>query len=104
MATLATATAFEDDVLDAMQTVEDALLRSLRAVIDGLEPLLKLLPEPPYGELVPAPAEMVKHVFVFINKVVANQRDFATKLVELLPAKAVGPVPTVKPAPKAQAA
>ncbi|SRR5579871_7057743 len=106
MATLATATAFEDDVLDAMKTVEDATLRSLRAVLDGLEPLLKLLPEMPYGELVPAPAELVKHVFVFVNKLVANQRDFASKLVELLPAKdgRIGPSATVKPASKAQAA
>jgi len=77
MAAPATVTAFEDDVLGALSTIEDAVLRSVRYVVASVEPVTKLM---------------------------ANQREFATKLVELLPTKVETPAPKVWSTPKARAA
>jgi len=104
MSTLATATKFEDDVLRALNTVEDAALRTLRYVGEAVEPITKLMAEPPLGGQVPAPADVVDHMFVFVDKLVTNQREFAMKLVELLPTRVDAPAPKVKSAPKARAA
>ncbi len=104
MSTLVTATAFEDDLLDALQTLEDAVLRTVRSVVEGVEPITKLMPELPFGDQVPAPSDLVDHTFGFIDKLVANQREFAVKLVALLPIKVEAPAARVKAAPKAHAA
>jgi len=105
MATLTTATAIEDDVLEAMKSIQDAVLRTVHYVVEGVEPITKLMPELPFDDQRPAPADVVKHTFVFVDKLVANQREFALKFVELLPVKVVEPpARAVKAAPKAQAA
>ena len=104
MATLATATAIEGDVLDVMTSIEDAVLRTVQHVVEGVEPITKLTPELPFGDQVPMPADVVKHVFAFVDKVVVNQREFALKLVDLLPIKVEAPTRPAKVAPKAQAA
>jgi len=101
--TLTTVTAFEDDVLGALSTVEDAVLRSVRYVVTSVEPVTKLMAEPRFGDQVPVPADIVDHTFAFVDKLVANQREFVLKLVELLPLKVETPAPMVRSTPKARA-
>jgi hypothetical protein len=100
---LATATAVEDNVLDTMKMAEDAAVHTARTFVEGFEPIIKWLPELPAGGLVPAPADIVDHGFGFVDRLVANLRDFATTLVAMLPKVEVGPT-AVKAAPKAHAA
>jgi hypothetical protein len=102
---LTTATAIEDNVLDAMKMAEDVVIHIARTVTDGFEPIVKLLPELPLGGLVPAPAEAVDHTFGFVDRLVVNVRDFAKQFIDVLPIKAQAGSPrTLKSSQKAQAA
>jgi hypothetical protein len=56
------------------------------------------------GGLMPTPAEVVDHTFGFVDRLVANLREFNTKLVALLPATVKTGPASVKASPKAQAA
>jgi len=104
MITFTAVTAFEDDVLGALSTIEDAVLRSVRHVVASVEPVTKLMAEPPFGDQFPVPADVVDHAFAFVDKLVANQQEFAMKLVELLPTKVGAPAPNVGSIPNARAA
>jgi hypothetical protein len=101
---LATATAVEDSVLDTMKMAEDVVIHTAHSFAEGFEPITKLLPELPLGGLVPAPAEVVDHTFGFVDRLEANLRDFANRLVALFPVKVEARPTAVKASPKAQAA
>jgi hypothetical protein len=102
---LTTATAVEDNVLDTMQMAEDVVVRTARIFAEGFEPITSLGPELPLGGFVPAPAEVVDHSFVFINRLLANLRDFTDRLTEVLPIRYEAASPrAVKASAKAQAA
>jgi hypothetical protein len=101
---LATVTAVEDNVLDTMKLAEDAVVRTARTWAEGFEPITERLPEFPTGSLMPTPAEVIDHAFGFVDRLVANLRDFNTRLVALLPATLKTGPAAVKAPPKAQAA
>ncbi len=103
MTLLNTASAVETNVLDTMTMVEDAVLRSTRALVEGIEPA-KWMPLRPASSLLPTAPETVEHTFAFVDRVVANVRQFTTEFVDLLPAWAEPHTPAVKSAPKAHAA
>ena len=102
---LATATAVEDNVLDTMKMAEDAVSHTVRTLVEGFEPVTKLLPEVPVGGLLPTPAEVVDHTFGFVDRLTANVRDFMKSFIEMLPVKVAAQSPrAMKSSPKSQAA
>jgi hypothetical protein len=101
---LDTATAVESNVLDCITMAEDVVLHTARTVAEAFEPLTKGQPELPRVDMLPTAAEVVDHTFGFVDRLVANLRDFTMKLVGVFPIK-VEARPTAMKAPsKAQAA
>ena len=105
MTLLVTARAMEDNVLDAMNMAEDAVLRTTRPFAEAFEPVTRRMPTLPTNALLPAPAELVDNGFDFIERLTANQQDFTNRLLEVLPMNFETSTPKVaKASPKAHAA
>jgi len=91
----------EDQVLDLLRQAEEAIVSAVASVARAVAPLVPELPAVP-GRL-PTATEVVDASFGFAERLLANQKRFATKLVD-----AAGPVlsegatppPAPKPAPK----
>jgi hypothetical protein len=102
---LTTATAVEDNVLDTMHATEDAVLRTARLLAEEFEPLTERVPEFPAGGFVPAPAEVVDHSLAFVDRLWANLREFADRLVDVMPLRHPAATPkSAKPTAKPHAA
>jgi hypothetical protein len=102
---LTTAAAVEDNVLETMQMTEDAVLRTARLLAEEFEPFTKSVPELPVGGFVPAPAEVVDHGLAFVDRLWANLREFAGRLVDVMPiGHEAGTSKTVKAPAKPHAA
>jgi hypothetical protein len=104
MSTLTTASAVEDYVLDVTKAAEDLVIRTARTITDELQPLTKSWLERPSTPFGPAPREILDHTFGFVDRVVANLREFSSQLVVLLPDQAEAHPTSVKTASKAHAA
>jgi hypothetical protein len=102
---LTTATAVEDNVLDALHMTEEAVLRTARVLAEEFEPVAKHVPEFSVGGFVPAPAEVVDHSLAFVDRLWANLREFTDRLVDVVPLTHEPPTPRrVKTSAKPQAA
>jgi hypothetical protein len=51
------------------------------------------VPEFPVGGFVPAPAEVVDHSLAFVDRLWANLREFADRLVDVMPIRHTQPTP-----------
>jgi len=96
----------EKQILDAIRTGEDAVVKTVQSWVEAGRRVAPNLFSLPYPEQLPAPAEVIDHVYGLVDEFVTSQRDFAKKLLG-----AVQPVlattsstPSVKAAPKAAAA
>jgi len=96
MDVLELATSAEDQVFDVLNTAEQIVVDALKSVADVLEPLAIEVPVP-FADQLPTATQVVDHAFNLAEKVLANQRSFAHKLLALSPYTGA----TVKPAPKA---
>jgi hypothetical protein len=86
------ATAIQDQVLDAMKVGEGAVLSALKSVSDKAGPVTARWPKPPFADRMPASSEVVGSAFDLAGKVLAHQKDFAVKLLDAV-------TPGSKPAP-----
>jgi hypothetical protein len=82
MSVLETATNVQDQVLDAIKTSQDALLSAVKAVADNAAPLTEKLPAAPFASQLPSGVDVVNTAFGFAEKLLANQKEFTTKLIE----------------------
>jgi len=82
MAVLEAATNMQDQVLDAIKTGQDAILSAVKTVAENSAPLTDKLPAAPFADQLPDSVEAVNAVFGFIEALLANQREFALKLIE----------------------
>lgn len=97
---LETTSSVQNQVLDALKSGEDAVLSAIQQVAGAVEPVLEPVADrvrqAPFAEQIPPAKDVVDQWFSFAEKVLANQKQFALKLVDTF-------VPTVapaKPAPK----
>src|ERR1700675_4977064 len=101
MSVVGRATNVQDQVLDAIKTSQDALLSAVKAVAENTAPLTApltdKLPAAPFANQLPDGVDVVNTAFGFAQKLLANQQEFTTKLIEAYrPAKS-----TTKSVPKA---
>jgi hypothetical protein len=90
MSVLATATNVQDQVLDAINTGQDAVLSAVKAVAENIAPLTDKLPAAPFANQLPERVDLVNTAFGFAQRLLANQQEFTTKLIEAYrPAKSV---------------
>jgi hypothetical protein len=82
MTVLETATGVQDQVLDAIKTSQDALLAAVKAVAENTTPLTDKLPAAPFASQLPDGTNVINTAFGFAEKLLANQKEFTTKLIE----------------------
>jgi hypothetical protein len=82
MTVLETATEVQDQVLDAIKTGQDALLAAVTVVAENTTPLTDKLPAAPFANQLPDGVAVVNTAFGFAEKLLANQKEFTTKLIE----------------------
>jgi hypothetical protein len=97
---LETTSSVQNQVLDALKSGEDAVLSAVKQVTDAVEPVIEPLTsrvgQAPFAEQLPPAKDVVDQWFGFAEKVLANQKQFALKLVDLFAPAA----PPAKPAAK----
>ena len=77
----------QDQLLEAISAGEDAVLTGVKSLAQTAQPITGILPDVPFADRLPNPVDVVDTAFGFAQKLLANQKDFAIKLVE-----AYGPV------------
>jgi hypothetical protein len=77
-----TVTAIADQVLEGVSVAQGAVLAVVDTITEALKPLTDALPESPLADVTPDPKAAVEAAFDFAEKVLANQKAFAIKLVE----------------------
>jgi hypothetical protein len=82
MSVLETAANAQDQVLDAIDTSQNALLSAVKAVVESAAPLTDKLPAAPFASQLPDGVDVVNTAFGFAEKLLANQKEFTTKLME----------------------
>jgi hypothetical protein len=96
---LETTSTVQSQVLDALKSGEEAVLSAVKQVADAVEPVIEpvtsRVSQSQFAEQIPPAKEVVDQWFTFAEKVLANQKQFALKLVDLF-----APAAPAKPAPK----
>ena len=82
MSVLETAANVQDQVLDAINTSQNALLFAVKAVAENTAPLTDKLPAAPFANQLPDGVDVVNTAFGVAEKLLANQKEFTTKLIE----------------------
>jgi hypothetical protein len=90
----------QDQLLDAIAAGEEAVLTGVKTLAQGAQPITGILPDVPFADRLPDPVAVVDNAFGFAEKLLANQKDFAIKLVEAYRPSTSTSTSTPKPAPK----
>jgi hypothetical protein len=77
-------TTVQEQVVDAIKLVNELTIDAVRTVADVTVPFVSALPKLPFSDLYPSPQETIESGFVFAEKVLATQHDFAKQLVDAL--------------------
>jgi hypothetical protein len=89
MSVLDTAVNVQDQVLDAIKASQDAVLSAVTTLVEKTAPIVDKLPSAPFADQMPSSVDALDKAFGFAEKLLASQKDFATKLAEVYaPAKA----------------
>ena len=96
----------EKQILDAIRYGEDAVVKTVQSWVEAGRKVAPSLFSLPYPEQLPAPGEVIDHVYNLVDEFTTSQRDFAKKLLGAVQPVLVGgtSTPSVKSAPKAAAA
>jgi hypothetical protein len=87
-----TLTTAEDQILDAIEKIQEPVVDAVRTVAETVEGILPDdRPTAPFGDVLPEPKEVVEFYFDFAQKVLDNQHEFAKAILDA--------VSTLKPAP-----
>ena len=101
MSMLDTATTVQDQVLDAIKAGQSAIISAVSTFAESASPITGKLAAVPFADRLPKPVDVIDNYFSFAQKLLANQKDFAIKLVDAYrPAKPpmTGPKATSKAA------
>jgi len=79
-----TTTTTQAAVLDGVQTAQKLVIDGLTNLADLVRPAIDTLPEIPFVQSLPTPAEVVENGFDFAAKLLAAQRDFAAQVAAVL--------------------
>jgi hypothetical protein len=91
----------QDQLLEAIVTGEEAVLSGVKTLAQSTQPITGKLPEMPFADRLPNPVDIVDNAFGFAEKLLANQRDFAVKLVQAYrPATGTSKPAAARPAAK----
>jgi hypothetical protein len=92
-------TAAQDNILSVMKMTQTSVLEVVKTMVDTVEKFTPDLPVPsiPGLDMLPSPTEGLAMSFGFAEKILENQKEFASSLIA-----AVSPSP-VKSVPKAKA-
>jgi hypothetical protein len=98
-------TAGQDQILEAVDTIQGPVVDAVRAVAEQFEGILpENRPSVPFADSLPEPKELVELYFGFSHKLLDKQHDFATAVLEAVSSASPGPVKPSKPAPAKKAA
>jgi hypothetical protein len=89
-------TKIEDQILDTLAKLQTPVIDAVKSVVEKVE---DRVPEVPGADNLPELDELVLSQFAFVEKLVANQKAFATALIDAL--KPAAPKPAAGPKPKA---
>jgi hypothetical protein len=81
MSMSSTASAIEDLVLDLAKSAEELMLRTAHSIAEELEPITKGLRESRGTTFLPPAEEFLDHTFRFVDRTVADLREFASQLL-----------------------
>jgi hypothetical protein len=86
---------FQHQVLEALKQYQDLLVEAVRGAAETVEEIVPVRPELPLANQLPRPTELADNLFDFGEKLLANQREFVTNVLE-----AAEPYVTGKQPPK----
>jgi hypothetical protein len=93
----------QDQVLGAIKLGQDAVLSAVDTLAEKAGSITEKLPDlptAPFADRMPKPADVVDSYFTFAQKMLANQKDFTSRLVDAYRPAKVSP-PAAKRAAKA---
>jgi hypothetical protein len=88
-------TKVEDQLLETLTKLQTPVIDAVKTVVEKVE---SRIPEVPGADNFPDLDELVQSQFAFVEKLIANQKAFATALIEAV--KPATPKPAAKPRPK----
>lgn len=88
----------QNQVLDALKQYQDLLLEAVRGAAETVEEIVPVRPELPFANQLPRPTEVAGNVFDFAEKLLANQREFVTNVLDVAEPYVTGKQPTKKTA------
>jgi hypothetical protein len=88
-------TKVEDQFLETLTKLQTPVLDAVKSVVEKVE---DRIPEVPGSENLPDFDGLIQSQFDFFEKLVANQKAFATALIDAL--KPAAPKPAAKPKPR----
>lgn len=100
-----TITATQDQILDAVEKIQEPVADAVRAVVEAVDGVLPDdRPIAPYVGSLPEPKELVEAYFGFAQKVLDNQHDFAKAILDAVSPLRPAPVKASKSAATKKAA
>jgi hypothetical protein len=84
--------AMPEQFLDALGVTQQMILTNAAAIVTSAKSLTPSVPALPFADRLPDPARISDTAFSYADKVLASQRDFSHKLLEIYaPPKATAP-------------
>jgi hypothetical protein len=88
----------QNQLLEALKQYQDLLLEAVRGAAETVEEIVPTRPELPFANQLPRPTELAGNVFDFAEKLLANQREFVTNVLDVAEPYVTGKQPTKKTA------
>ncbi|HEY2813593.1 MAG TPA: hypothetical protein VGJ03_09035 [Acidimicrobiales bacterium] len=100
-----TLTAAQDQILDAIEKVQEPTVDAITSVVEAVEGVLPDdRPTVPFADQLPDPKELVELSFAFAQKVLDNQHEFVKAIVAAVSPLLPAAPKVTKPAPAKKAA
>ncbi len=71
----------QNQVLDGLKQYQDVLVEAVRGWAETIEEIVPARPELPFAHQLPRPTDVADNVFDLAEKLLANQREFVTKVL-----------------------
>jgi hypothetical protein len=88
----------QHQVLEALKQYQDLLLEGVRGAVETVDEIVPVRPELPFANQLPRPTELAGSVFDFAEKLLANQREFVTNVLDVAEPYVTGTQPPKKTA------
>jgi hypothetical protein len=88
----------QNQVLEALKQYQDLVLEGMRGAAETVEEIVPVRRELPFANQLPRPTELAGNVFDFAEKLLANQREFVTNVLDVAEPYVTGKQATKKTA------